>query len=73
MNPIDTSNLTTAVGQVGPLFAFMMFIIICLGCFVMYLMRDSRAERKENADVMSAISTTLAGIKELINVLITKS
>lgn len=33
MVPIDTSGLMSQVGQVGPLFAFMMLVIIVL-CFV---------------------------------------
>lgn len=70
MNPIDAAPLISEVAKAGALEAFMLLVIISLAGFSLYLIKDSRAERKEFLDALSPINTTLAGIKELVNVLV---
>jgi hypothetical protein len=67
MNPIDVTALATQVGQVGPLFAFMMVVILALFTVAIYLYRDGRAERKETTEALGSINVTLASLKELLN------
>lgn len=72
ITPIDTAPLLTSVGQTGPLFAFMMLVILALFGIAIYLYRDGRDANKQYSEDSKAINTTLAGLKEIIGVIIHK-
>ena len=73
MDPINTAPLISKVAEQGALAAFMLLVIIALSAACVYLYRDSRAERKENTQALGTINTTMAGLKEVINVIAHKN
>lgn len=72
MNPVDTAPLIAEISKAGALESFMLLVIVALSCYVLYLNKDASAERKENREINKAVGETLAGVKELMNVLIHK-
>jgi len=72
ISPVDTGPLVSEVAKQGALEAFMLLVILALFGVAVYLYKDGRADRKETTDALGDINTTLAALKEVINVIVNK-